>query len=142
MASVVSTRHSKTLHTPLAGSTVGLSCLRSEHPRSVRALYRDNAQRMRFSELIRGPQSFGALLEERGFASVPSADQPAPESNWAFFSGGYNTRRHGSRDSGRVSGVQVEVNQGARFDSDRRAAFAVALAEAIDAFVAAHYADQ
>lgn len=106
---------------------------------SIRTLYRDNEDRMSFVELLRGPQSFGTLLEDRGFPSVPSSDQPAPLEDWAFFSGGYNTRRWGSRDGSAMSGIQIEANQDARFDAATRGEFAFALAESSLEYLRVHF---
>ena len=62
-----------------------------------------------FAELIRGPTSLGGLLAAQGFPGVPSPAQPGPDGA-PFFSGGYSTARHGSRDGGSISGVQVEMH--------------------------------
>ena len=87
-----------------------------------------------FAELIRGPQSLGSLLEARGVPAVPSLNQPGPGGD-PFFSGGYNTARHGSRTDGSVSGVQIECNYtGIRDTDENRQAFAENLAEVLRAF--------
>jgi hypothetical protein len=92
-----------------------------------------------FSDLIRGPFSLGALLEDEGVPAVPSQNQPNPGGN-PFFSGGYNTGRHGSRDGSGVSGVQIECNYpGVRDTAANRQAFAEALAEALSAFFPVYY---
>jgi hypothetical protein len=89
---------------------------------------------MSFSQLLRGPKSLGSLFESRGFPSVPSAAQPNP-GNDLYFSGGYNTARHGSSGGGAISGVQIECNMtGVRDTEESRARFAQAFAEAIDAY--------
>jgi len=60
-----------------------------------------------FHELIRGERSLGGLMEARGYRSVPSpANQHPGDGN--YFSGGYTTQRHGSRDGGTIDSVQVE----------------------------------
>lgn len=106
---------------------------------SIRTLYYDNAAHLSFHQLLRGPTSFGGLLEERDFPSVPSPATSAPGSLSPYFSGGYNTRRHGSSDGGAISGLQVEANQSVRFDQERRLEFARGLAESIAEFVEIHY---
>jgi len=84
--------------------------------------------------IIRGPNSLGSLMEAAGIPSVPSQNQPDPGSN-PFFSGGYNTAMHGSRDGGSVSGVQIECNYtGVRDTEENRDAFAEALGNAMAAF--------
>jgi len=47
-----------------------------------------------FPELVRGKSSLGAHLEAAGYASVPSPTNPS-SGNDPFYSGGYNTERHG-----------------------------------------------
>lgn len=106
---------------------------------SVRTLYEGYDGDIRFSELIRGDESLGALLADRGYSSVPSPDIEAPEWYSPFFSGGYNTDRHGSVDGGLVSGVQIEANQNLRFEEEDRLEFADGLATALNEFVSRHY---
>ena len=106
---------------------------------SLRTLGHEVADRISFAELIRGPKSFGALLEERGFPSVPSYEQPYPEETWAYFSGGYNTGRYGSRNGGMMDGIQIEANQSVRFQEEPRQAFAFGLAETTLEFLRLHY---
>jgi hypothetical protein len=92
-----------------------------------------------FAALIRGPMSLGTLLEAEGFPAVPSQSQPDPGGQ-AFFSGGYNTGRHGSRNGGTLSGVQIECNYtGVRDLDTTRQAFAEALAKVLVPFFAEYY---
>ncbi|MEZ4999733.1 MAG: T9SS type A sorting domain-containing protein [Bacteroidales bacterium] len=42
----------------------------------------------------------------------------------SYFSGGYNTQRHGSVESGTIGGIQVECNQSVRFVEAARKDFA------------------
>ncbi len=89
--------------------------------------------------ILRGPLSLGALLESLGFPSVPSPSQHTPGSD-PYFNGGYSTVRHGSRDSGTVSGVQIEHNYtGVRDSDENRQAFADALADALLVYFPAHF---
>lgn len=91
-----------------------------------------------FSQLLRGPNSFGSMFESRGFPAVPSATQPNPGSA-LYFSGGYNTARHGSSSGGSISGVQIECNMtGVRDTDESRKKFAGAFAEAIDGYTGLH----
>ncbi|KMQ52704.1 N-formylglutamate amidohydrolase [Chitinispirillum alkaliphilum] len=92
-----------------------------------------------FSELLRGEKSLGGLLEQRGFASVPSPQYPDP---WYFpyFNGGYNTQRHGSVAGGTISGVQIECNMlGLRDTDSNRQRFAKALSGSIITYMKTHY---
>jgi hypothetical protein len=92
-----------------------------------------------FVALLRGPMSLGTLLEDEGFPAVPSVPQPDPDGA-PFFSGGYNTVRHGSRDGGTVSGVQIECNwEGVRNTTPARDVFADALTAALLAYFPAHF---
>jgi hypothetical protein len=90
-------------------------------------------------ELLRGSHSLGTLFELHGYPAVPSASQPHPDGD-PYFTGGYNTQRHGSRNGGPIDGVQIEANmQGVRDTGASRAGFATALVSVIDAYFAAHY---
>ena len=91
-----------------------------------------------FAEIVRGPSSLAGLLMSRGYKAVPSPKHPHPAGQ-GFFSGGYNTRRHGSRTSGVVDGTQVETyskfinNEAGRDDYSRK------LAQSLRAFMELHY---
>ncbi len=93
-----------------------------------------------FSQLLRGPTSLGGLLEAEGVAAVPSPAEPSPGSD-EYFTGGYNTRRHGSIDDGEVvSGIQIEHHFPGLRDTDvNRRAYATRLAVAIRSYVLEHF---
>lgn len=92
--------------------------------------------RLPYAELIRGPQSFGALMEKYGFPCSPSPSNPHPSA--PFFRGGYNAARHG-RDAAPLAGLQIETNsRGVRDTPESRAKFARALAETLETYLAAH----
>ncbi|MFC1544026.1 hypothetical protein ACFL4Y_02100 [Gemmatimonadota bacterium] len=92
-----------------------------------------------FPELLRGESSLGSLLTARSFASVPSSWAPDPGGN-PYFTGGYNTLRHGSREGGSISSVQIECNYtGVRDSEANREEFATALASALEAYFIAHF---
>jgi hypothetical protein len=104
---------------------------------SIRALV--DRSGVAFSALLRGPESLGSLLEDRGYSTTPSDVQPDPGDN-PFFSGGYNTARHGSRDGGSISGIQIEAQfDGVRDTPASREAFAAALATALEAYLGRWY---
>ena len=87
--------------------------------------------KLTFSQLLRGHQSLGSLLENRGYPSVPSEKQPNPGSS-GYFNGGYNTQRHGSASGGPISGVQIECNMiGVRDSESARKNFSEAIAEVV-----------
>ena len=97
------------------------------------------ASPLSFSALVRGETSFGAYLAEQGIRSVPSPGDPSPGSD-SYFSGGYNTFRHGSRDGGTVSGLQIEMHRpGIRDTEGNRRAFGMGLARAVERFMLEHY---
>ena len=91
------------------------------------------------SQMVRGEPSFGSILENVNYAAVPSTPDPFPEVGDSFFSGGYNTRRHGSRDGGVVDAIQIECNQDIRFTESERLKFADSLAVAMLEFYELHY---
>ncbi len=90
-----------------------------------------------FSGILRGPDSFGGLLEAAGVPSVPSPRWPGPAidsipGDEPYFSGGYSTRRHGSVAGGVIDGIQIEHNfTGIRGTAADREAYAVVLADVI-----------
>ena len=91
-----------------------------------------------FSQLIRGEGSLGALYEEEGYTSVPSPVRAHPTG--PFFSGGYNTRRHGCREGGTICGYQLELSrEGVRDNPVSRQAFAEAHARVMERFLEEHY---
>lgn len=92
-----------------------------------------------FVALIRGPSGLGSLLDAGGFAAVPSGAVPHPGAE-PYFTGGYSTARHGSRDGGTVSGIQIEAQwMGLRDEQTNRLVFATSLTEALQSYFATHY---
>ncbi len=93
-----------------------------------------------FPELIRGSKSLGTLLEEHEIPAVPSSPQPNPGNGNSYFSGGYSTQRHGSRDGGTISGVQIECHYtGIRNNTENRKNFAEKLTESLDIYFQEHF---
>jgi hypothetical protein len=100
------------------------------------------AQRTRlpFSELLRGTNSFGALLAAKGYPAVPSPAMPNPGPGNCYFDGGYNVRRHSSANGGAIDGLQMEVNYaGVRDSAINRTNFSLALSQVLDSFFRNHY---
>lgn len=90
--------------------------------------------------LLRGAASFGALLTGAGYPAVPSPSDPAPKSADAYFTGGYNTVRHGSRDGGATDAIQMECYfAGLRDTAENRAAFADKVAAVLAEFLLKQY---
>jgi len=106
---------------------------------SIRNLAQENLGNLSFSELLRGKESFGTNIEDKGYSAVPSQNDPFPDNIEPYFSGGYNTFRHGSYNSGSIDAIQIECNSEVRFDSVSRKEFADSLASTIVDFISAHY---
>ena len=85
------------------------------------------------AELLRGTNSFGALLAAKGYPAVPSPAMPNPGPGKPYFDGGYNVRRHGSAHGGAIDGLQMEVNlAGIRDTALNRTNFSLALAQVLE----------
>jgi hypothetical protein len=106
---------------------------------SIRNLIYSGISGQSHSELLRGTQSLGSLFSARGYPSVPSIDDTYPQTGEAYFSGGYNTERHGSKNQGAIDGIQVECNQDVRFTTSARQAFASHFGAVLLAYLDAHY---
>lgn len=92
-----------------------------------------------FSSLIRGPSSLGAMLEKKGFPSLPSPAKPSP-GKAAYFSGAYDIAAHGSRDGGSISAIQVECPwTGVRDTPANQRRFAKALAACLGRYFEVHF---
>ncbi|HHI81333.1 MAG TPA: hypothetical protein ENK02_15320 [Planctomycetes bacterium] len=91
-----------------------------------------------FPSLLRGKDSLGGLLQARSIRGVPSPSDPNPGSN-PYFRGGYNTRRHGSRDGGTVDAIQLEHPWSIRKTRDTRNPYAKKLASALLSLMNKHY---
>lgn len=92
-----------------------------------------------FSALLRGPESMGGMLADVGVRSVPSPAEPSPQGA-PYFTGGFNTRTHGSLLGGQVDGIQFELHwDGLRETEEGRAQFAQAFAAAVERYMATHF---
>ena len=91
-----------------------------------------------FPEIVRGPSSLGGLLISRGYKAVPSPKYPHPNGQ-GFFSGGYNTSRHGSKSGGVIDGTQVESYVSFINNEAGRDDYSLKLAQSIGAFLELHY---
>lgn len=82
--------------------------------------------------LLRGPRALGSRFAALGVPAVPSDVDPAPLELDGYFSGGYNTERHGSRTGGAVDAIQIEAHGvGIRDTAANRALFAEAVVTAV-----------
>lgn len=110
-----------------------------ENYTSIKKLIQSNVLKLTHSELLRGLSSLGALFSAKGFPAVPSFDDRYPLTGQSYFSGGYNTERHGSKTSGTIDGIQIECNQDVRFTDLARKDFANKAAEVFIDFLTKHY---
>lgn len=82
-----------------------------------------------------GSSSFGTLMTEKGFPSVPSQQDPYPMDGDKYFNGGYNTKRYTGPNYPNVFGWQIECNFKGVRDASGRPAFAIAFSEVIVPFL-------
>ncbi|NGM61307.1 hypothetical protein G5B30_05175 [Sphingobacterium sp. SGG-5] len=82
-----------------------------------------------------GDHAFGTLMQEKGFPSVPSRQDPVPAAGDAYFTGGDNTQLAASDKYPKVYGFQIESNSGSRNTEERRAEFAKRLVESVEVMV-------
>ena len=107
---------------------------------SIKNLVANNLNNFNAAQLLRGAFSLGTLLAANGFPSVPSQQDVAPLVADLYFNGGYNTARHGSRDSTTIDAIQIECNfTGVRNTYDNRKRFATELAKALKVYLGKHY---
>lgn len=106
---------------------------------SLRSLINNNRKSSSYIDLLRGPESFGAMLENKGYTTVPSLNIPFPKENEPLFSGGFNTKKHSSVAGGTVDGIQVEIGLQLRMDAVRRIEFAETLSEVVLKYLKTYY---
>lgn len=106
---------------------------------SIHHLTANNLNAYSKAALIRGPKSFGTLCEDKGYPAIPSSNQPFPVASEPYFSGGYNTDRHGSKSGGTIDGIQIECHSTLRFNTSDRQDFADSLAGVILDYLMQHY---
>lgn len=107
---------------------------------SIKNLVLNNLNRLTAAQLLRGEFALGTLLGVKNFPSVPSQQDPAPQVGDLYFNGGYNTFRHGSRDSTTIDALQIECNfTGVRNTYENRRRFATELANTLKTYFAKHY---
>jgi N-formylglutamate amidohydrolase len=107
---------------------------------SIQSLAKDNRTGALHTDLLKGKNAFGSLLDKAGFAAVPSSIDPVPLGSDNYFSGGYNTANYSSYKGGAIDGIQVECNRtGLRETTADRQAFAVAFVRTVTTYLEAHY---
>lgn len=88
------------------------------------------------ADVLRGPESLGALLHSEGYWAIPSPEHPEPGTD--YFDGGYSVYRHGSRRGGGVDAVQIEVPYNL-LRAPQRERFSSALAASLLALLEQHH---
>jgi len=110
---------------------------------SIQNLVKDNPSGALHTDLLKGENAFGSLLNQSGFASVPSSLDPFPLVSDNYFSGGYNVANYSSYLGGTIDGIQIECNRtGLRDTQNNRQAFAEAFVSTAKAYLEAHYFDE
>jgi|SRR6056297_419865 len=110
---------------------------------SIQNLAKNNLSGKSHTNLLKGENAFGTLLNLGGFAAVPSLPDPVPLASDNYFSGGYNTANYGSYKSGTIDGIQVECNRsGIRETAANRQAFATAFVRVVTTYLETHYFSQ
>ena len=93
------------------------------------------------SNLLVGDYALGTLINEKlGIIATPSKAYPKPADNTIFtdglyFNGGYITARHGSKQSGKISAIQLEFNSSVRTNSTTRPGYAAQVADALKTYM-------
>ena len=105
---------------------------------SIRSLA-GSVEGVSFENLLRGDQSLGYYLQQRGYTTVPSPANNGPDDG-NYFSGGYITKQYGSRDGGTLDAIQVEMPSVVR-NAEDAPAFVEALAASVKLFMQ-HYGDE
>ena len=103
---------------------------------SIACLTRTNKAGLTFSQLLRGPKSFGAFLYKNGLECVPRPDNLSPGST-PYFYGGYTTRQYGSSGGGVIDAIQCEFRYSYRDTQSERLRAAAAFAKSVTEFTAA-----
>jgi hypothetical protein len=106
---------------------------------SIRNLADKNNNSYSYSELVRGNNSLGSLLEKRGYSSVPGPMHPSPQPDEPYFSGGYNITRHGSSSGGTIDGIQIEIDEDLRSDPVKREKLTADLSSVLIEFLKIYY---
>ncbi|XP_069090605.1 uncharacterized protein [Pleurodeles waltl] len=97
-----------------------------------------------FETLLRGERSLGNFIEEQNginnYICVPSPKNPGPNGG-NYFAGGYITETFGSKKSGLVDAIQIELPRWIR-ENNERPRFCKALAKAMMTFWQTNYCNQ
>lgn len=99
----------------------------------IKTLILNNPLQQTHSQMLTGPYSLGALIQQRGYPTVPSPDDHHQLPNEEYFTGGFTIFTHSSRrdNNSAIDGIQIEVNRDIRFDEMLRTDFSIDLADSI-----------
>ncbi len=105
---------------------------------SIKAMVNANTT---LTSLLVGDFALGTLINDKlGVIATPSKAYPKPADKTIFtdeqyFNGGYITSRHGSKQSGKISAIQLEFNSSVRTNSSTRSKNAGLVADALQTFL-------
>lgn len=116
-----------------------LNSLNFQNKSSIKVLADDNLQNLSFSEVLRGENSLGTLFYNNGTNATPSINNPFTLDEDSYFSGGFNTEKHGSLSGGIIDAVQIECHQDIRFDDIKREQFASIFVKSVREFMLLNY---
>lgn len=107
---------------------------------SIQNLVNTNPGAFSHAELLRGENSFGTLISDKGYPAVPSTADPFPNIGDNYYSGGYNTIQRSSYNGGTIDGFQIECNMsGVRNTADNRKKFADSIASVLKIYLTTHF---
>ncbi|KAF9976564.1 hypothetical protein BGZ73_008319 [Actinomortierella ambigua] len=94
-----------------------------------------------FASVLRGSHdSLGGMLQRQGLNSVPGPQNRAPCDACLFFFGGYTIQRHGSRDSGAIDAIQLELPRSLRLRTrDELQEITWRMGQAVTEFLSLYY---
>jgi hypothetical protein len=123
----------------LSYSDATLNTITYKKNNSIYNLINTNVTNLTHSDLLHGTFSLGSMFAAKGFPSVPSTDDMYPLTGQSYFTGGYNTLTHGSKNEGSIDGIQIECNQNVRLIETSRKDFAINFAAVLLDYLKKHY---
>ena len=92
-----------------------------------------------FEKLVRGVNSLGHYLAAEGFPTLPSPAHPKPDPHGHYYVGGWDVNEFGSRKSGMVDSILLEICNEVRLEPGIRRRYAEAVARAMKHFYDDNY---
>lgn len=87
----------------------GPDSIGSRSASSISSIARTSAAGDSYGAMHNGPNSLGGMLVAAGLRAIPSPDEHAPKDDEEYYTGAYNTERHGSSRGGTIDAVQLEL---------------------------------